>query len=160
MAPGWATLLARAAFVLANPGRRRVRGLVRDGWQPSAGDTTPRHPVDVPAGQQRRVTTTLRPTRRGDRRTERVTVRSLGPLGLAARQASLSAPGNLRVLPSFASRRHLPAKLSRLRELDGLASVRVRGQGTEFDSLRDYVDGDDARSIDWRGPRRRPAARR
>jgi uncharacterized protein (DUF58 family) len=148
---------ARVAFVLGNHGRRRVRGLLRDAWPPSAGDVTPRHAVDVPAGEQRRVLTTLRPTRRGDRRTERVTVRSLGPLGLAARQASLPAPGDLRVLPAFASRRHLPAKLSRLRELDGLASVQVRGQGTEFDSLRDYVDGDDVRSIDWRATARRQA---
>jgi uncharacterized protein (DUF58 family) len=32
--------------------------------------------------------------------------------------------------------------------------VRVRGQGTEFDSLREYVDGDDVRSIDWRATAR------
>ncbi|MGZ4650685.1 MAG: DUF58 domain-containing protein [Kineosporiaceae bacterium] len=151
---------ARVAVVLANPGGRRVRGVVRDGWPPSAGATTRRHAVDLPAGEQRRVAATLRPTRRGDRRTAGVTVRSLGPLGLAARQATLAAPGDLRVLPSFASRRHLPAKLARLRELDGLASVRVRGQGTEFDSLRDYVDGDDVRSIDWRATARRQAERR
>jgi uncharacterized protein (DUF58 family) len=31
----------------------------------------------------------------------------------------------------------------------------VRGQGTEFDSLRDYVIGDDVRSIDWRATARR-----
>jgi uncharacterized protein (DUF58 family) len=31
----------------------------------------------------------------------------------------------------------------------------VRGQGTEFDSLRDYVEGDDVRSIDWRATARR-----
>jgi uncharacterized protein (DUF58 family) len=146
---------ASARLVVANDGRRRVCGLLRDGWPPSAGDTGPRHAIDVPAGQQRSVTTTLRPTRRGDRRTAQVTVRSLGPLGLAARQASLPAPGVLRVLPAFGSRRHLPAKLARLRELDGQASVRVRGQGTEFDSLRDYVDGDDVRSIDWRASARR-----
>jgi uncharacterized protein (DUF58 family) len=145
----------RAGLVVSNDGRRRLRGLLRDGWAPSAGDTVPRHPIDVPAGQQREVSTTLRPTRRGDRRTEQVTIRSLGPLGLAARQVSLPAPGVLRVLPAFGSRRHLPAKLARLRELDGQASVRVRGQGTEFDSLRDYVDGDDVRSIDWRASARR-----
>ena len=148
---------AAARLVVANEGPRRVRGLLRDGWPPSAGDAVPRHAIDVPAGQERTVTTTLRPTRRGDRRTERVTVRSLGPLGLAARQASLPTPGVLRVLPAFDSRRHLPAKLARLRELDGQASVRVRGQGTEFDSLRDYVDGDDVRSIDWRASARRQA---
>ena len=42
-----------------------------------------------------------------------------------------------------------------LRQLDGRAAVRIRGQGTEFDSLRDYVDGDDVRSIDWRATARR-----
>ena len=151
----------RAGIVVDNTGRRRVRGLLRDGWPPSAGDAVALdrrgHRIDVPAGQQRRVETTLRPTRRGDRRAERVTVRSVGPLGLAARQLSLPAPGVVRVLPAFGSRRHLPAKLARLRELDGQSSVRVRGQGTEFDSLRDYVDGDDVRSIDWRASARRTA---
>ncbi len=66
-------------------------------------------------------------------------------------------PGAVRVLPAFEARRHLPGKLARLRELDGRSSVRVRGQGTEFDALRDYVDGDDVRSIDWRASARRQA---
>jgi uncharacterized protein (DUF58 family) len=144
-----------AAFVLANTGRRRVRGLVRDAWQPSAGAAQPRQPLDLPAGQRRRVLTVLVPTRRGDRYVQHVTVRSLGPLGLAARQVSLAAPGRVRVLPPFTSRKHLPSKLARLRELDGRTALRVRGQGTEFDSLRDYVIGDDVRSIDWRATARR-----
>ena len=52
------------------------------------------------------------------------------------------------------SRKHLPSRLARLRDLDGRAAVRVRGQGTEFDSLREYVRGDDVRSIDWRASAR------
>ena len=32
--------------------------------------------------------------------------------------------------------------------------MRIRGQGTEFDSLREYVRGDDVRSIDWRASAR------
>ncbi len=95
------------------------------------------------------------PTRRGDRHAERVTVRSYGPLGLAARQSNHSVPWTVRVLPPFASRKHLPSRLARLRELDGRTSVLIRGQGTEFDSLRDYVPGDDTRSIDWRATARR-----
>jgi uncharacterized protein (DUF58 family) len=59
------------------------------------------------------------------------------------------------VLPPFNSRKHLPSRLARLRELDGATSVLVRGAGTEFDSLRDYVRGDDVRSIDWRATARR-----
>jgi uncharacterized protein (DUF58 family) len=66
-------------------------------------------------------------------------------------------PWSLRVLPAFPSRRYLPEKLAKLRILDGRTAARVRGQGTEFDSLRDYVEGDDARSIDWRATARRSA---
>jgi uncharacterized protein (DUF58 family) len=81
-------------------------------------------------------------------------VRSLGPLGFAGRQASIPSRGAVRVLPPFTSRRHLPSRLARLRELDGNTSLQVRGQGTEFDSLREYVRGDDVRSIDWRATAR------
>jgi uncharacterized protein (DUF58 family) len=59
------------------------------------------------------------------------------------------------VLPGFPARRHLPGKLAKLRELTGQHVALIRGQGTEFDSLREYVDGDDVRSIDWRATARR-----
>ena len=144
-----------STLVIANRGSRRVRGVLRDAWQPSAGAMPDRHPLDLPAGQQRRRSTRLVPVRRGDRLAQHITVRSVGPLGVAARQATLPSAGRVRVLPPFASRKHLPSKLARLRELDGRTSLRVRGQGTEFDSLRDYVDGDDVRSIDWRATARR-----
>jgi uncharacterized protein (DUF58 family) len=84
-----------------------------------------------------------------------VTVRSVGPLGVAARQGGHVVPWRLRVQPPFTSRKFLPERLARLRQLDGLVAARVRGQGTEFDTLRDYVDGDDVRSIDWRATARR-----
>lgn len=145
---------AAVSLVIANGGGRRLRGQLRDAWPPSAGAVQDRHRVDVPAGERRRVTTILVPIRRGDRHAARVTIRAIGPLGLAGRQGSHHVPWSLRVLPAFASRRHLPGKLARLRELDGRTAVLVRGQGTEFDSLREYVAGDDVRSIDWRATAR------
>jgi len=147
--------VTETTLTVTNPGRRRLRGVLRDGWQPSAGSVADRHRLDLPGGERRRVTTALRPTRRGERRADRVTVRSLGPLGVAARQRSAEVAGSVRALPPFTSRKHLPSRLARLREIDGRSSVNVRGQGTEFDSLRDYVDGDDVRSIDWRATARR-----
>ncbi|MEJ8635365.1 MULTISPECIES: DUF58 domain-containing protein [Streptomyces] len=151
---------ADVQLTITNPSARRLSADLRDAWPPSswvAGteQAASRHKVAVPAGERRRITTTLRPTRRGDRHAERVTVRSYGPLGLAARQSNHSVPWTVRVLPQFASRKHLPSRLARLRELDGRTSVLIRGQGTEFDSLRDYVPGDDTRSIDWRATARR-----
>jgi uncharacterized protein (DUF58 family) len=145
----------RSTLTLTNLSGRRMRALVRDAWQPSAGATANRHPIDLPDGESRRVVTPLRPTRRGDRLADVVTIRSFGPMRMAARQVSVRVPGRLRVLPEFASRRHLPSRLARLRELDGRTAVQVRGAGTEFDSLREYVIGDDVRSIDWRATARR-----
>ncbi|MGP3928117.1 DUF58 domain-containing protein [Streptomyces sp. 8N616] len=142
-----------------NPSNRPLRADLRDAWPPSSWPTgtspaASRHPLNIPSGERRRLTTTLRPTRRGDRRSERITVRSYGPFGLAARQGHHQVPWTVRVLPPFTSRKHLPAKLARLRELDGRTSVLTRGEGTEFDSLREYIPGDDTRSIDWRATAR------
>jgi uncharacterized protein (DUF58 family) len=142
------------SLLLVNRTRRSMRGLVRDAWQPSAGAGEDRHRLRLAPGDSARLTTPLTPTRRGSLAALHVTVRSQGPLGLAARQASRPVPGQVLALPPFHSRKHLPSRLSRLRELDGRAAVRVRGQGTEFDSLREYVRGDDVRSIDWRASAR------
>lgn len=144
-----------ASLVVYNTGRRTVRGILRDAWQPSAGASPARRDVALPRGERRAFTTSLTPTRRGERRAAHVTVRSFGPLRIAARQATIAVAGSIRVLPPFRSRRHLPSRLARLRELDGRTSVLVRGQGTEFDSLREYVRGDDVRSLDWRATARR-----
>ena len=145
---------ARSVLRVANSGPRRVRALVRDAWQPSAGATGHRHRVDLAGGERTVLSTPLLPRRRGDLRAVGVTVRSRGPLGLVARQRTLEVPGVLRSLPPFESRKHLPSRLARLRELDGRAAIRVRAPGTEFDSLREYVRGDDVRSIDWRASAR------
>ncbi|MGN7249547.1 DUF58 domain-containing protein [Arthrobacter sp. SAFR-014] len=148
---------ADSVLTVHNRGTRRLRAVVRDGWQPSAGAENPVQATEVPAGERRRLGVRLRPVRRGDLKAPHITVRAFGPLRLAARQKTVHAPGSLRVLPPFNSRRHLPSKLRRLRELDGKAAVQIRGAGTEFDSLRDYVRGDDVRSIDWRATARRSA---
>ncbi|MHC3002936.1 DUF58 domain-containing protein [Gordonia metallireducens] len=143
------------SITVSNTGTGTFRGVLRDSWQPSAGATDTVHRLTVPQGETRSVTTTLTPTRRGDRLAVRATVRRLGPLGLAGRQRSMPLPGRIRALPPFGSRRLLPSRLAHLRQLDGRSAVRIRGQGTEFDSLRDYVEGDDVRSIDWRATARR-----
>ncbi|SED85690.1 Uncharacterized conserved protein, DUF58 family, contains vWF domain [Arthrobacter alpinus] len=144
-----------AVLHLANESRRPLRGRIRDGWQPSAGAANALQAVSIRPGERAALTIGLAPTRRGDLLTHHVTIRSFGPLGMVARQSSIASPGTLRVLPPFHSKRHLPSKLRKLRELDGRAAVQIRGAGTEFDSLRDYVRGDDVRSIDWRATARR-----
>ncbi|WP_139977664.1 DUF58 domain-containing protein [Nocardioides litoris] len=145
---------AQAVLVVANPTGRTMRGVVRDAWQPTAGATGDRHRLRLGPGDRAALVTRLQPVRRGELRALGVTVRLPGPLGLVARQRTVDVAGSVRSLPPFDSRKHLPSRLARLRDLDGRAAVRVRGQGTEFDSLREYVRGDDVRSIDWRASAR------
>jgi len=144
-----------AGLLVHNDGRRRFRGQLRDAWAPSARAEPRTHTVDIAARQRHRVDTHLRPVRRGDQHSAVVTARSVGPLGMAGRQSSHRVPWQIRILPPFLSRKHLPSRLAKLREIDGLLPVLIRGHGTEFDSLREYVVGDDVRSIDWRATARR-----
>ncbi|MFY9262232.1 MAG: DUF58 domain-containing protein [Actinomycetaceae bacterium] len=141
-------------LTLTNMGRRRARGIIRDAWPPSTGLEPTRHPFNIPSGERRVVRAAAIPTRRGTRYSEAVTIRTFGPLQLAGRQRSYPTEWMLRVLPEFSARKHLPSRIMRLRELDGRSLLLVRGQGTEFDSLREYVAGDDVRAIDWRSTAR------
>ena len=142
-------------IVLHNRGRRRARGKLRDGWPPSANARPRAAAIDIRPFERQRVVVRLSPERRGETASRKVTLRLVGPLGLAARQRSRECPASARVLPAFTSRKLLPEKLNRLRQLEGEVVAPVRGQGTEFDSLREYVVGDDPRSIDWRATARR-----
>jgi uncharacterized protein (DUF58 family) len=152
---------AQTRLIVTNPHSTACRVEIRDGWTPSAGATPFSHRQIIEGGQTETFATTLTPTRRGDRHAVQVTTRCYGPLGFMFRQVrhrkalAATPPWTLRVLPSFTSRRHVPEKLAKLRTLDGLTSIRGRGQGSEFDTLREYVVGDDVRSIDWRGTARR-----
>jgi uncharacterized protein (DUF58 family) len=157
----WLGDTARVMLTLTNNGVRAVNGEVRDAWVPSAGASDPIHRIEIEPGESVEVTTELRPVRRGDRPAAGVTIRAYGPLRFAYRQQTLrqskaATPAwTLRVLPRFDSRRFLADKVARLRIFDGSQATHGRGEGTEFDSLRDYVQGDDVRSIDWRATARR-----
>ncbi|MDR7279165.1 DUF58 domain-containing protein [Catenuloplanes atrovinosus] len=149
---------ATVRLTIHNRGVRTLRADLRDDWVPSAGAERTTHRLEIEPGGTAVVETRLRPTRRGDRAAVRVTLRSHGPFRLAFRQLAgrPETPGwTLRTLPRFESRRFLAEKVSRLRVLDGSTVARGRGQGTEFDALREYVVGDDVRSIDWRASARR-----
>ena len=130
-------------------GPRRVAAVGRGARQPAPAPA--RAPVTGAV-----LTTSLRPdpARRAARRPASP-LRTAGPLGLAARQSHSRRAR----APSGRCRRSSPASTCR-RGWPGCASstaasaVRVRGQGTEFDSLREYVRGDDVRSIDWRATAR------
>jgi uncharacterized protein (DUF58 family) len=81
-------------------------------------------------------------------------VRSVGPLGLAARQWRIDLAREVRVYPDLRALAALPGAT---RADPGAVRARGHFEGREFASLRGYVAGDDVRAIDWKATARRGA---
>jgi uncharacterized protein (DUF58 family) len=93
---------------------------------------------------------------RGDYGFGDIVLRWRGPWGLIIKQARIPAAERIKVYPNIneARRHELSARRSR-QLLFGLRKTRIRGQGREFESLRDYVRGDEIRNISWTATARR-----
>jgi uncharacterized protein (DUF58 family) len=99
---------------------------------------------------------TLMPPKRGRFEFGRVAVRYLSRLGLVWNQALAGEPASVKVYPNM--RRAREAELKALGARSLVASHRRtswRGEGREFESLRDYVRGDELRHISWTTTARR-----
>lgn len=140
---------------IRNNSSRRARGSVRNGWPPSVTAAPSLIPFNLGPGRRTIQSTIISPSRRGKIESGPITVRTAGPLGLAGRQRNREDSAKLTVMPAFKARRFLPSRIARLKEMEGKSLLLVSGEGTEFDSLREYVRGDDVRSIDWRSTARR-----
>ncbi|RBO91706.1 DUF58 domain-containing protein [Nocardia puris] len=141
-------------LTVVNTGERHVRGQLWDDWPDSMRTENRTHTLDLAPNTKVRLHTTVTPRFRGDRVAGPVTLRLLGPLGMAGRQSRRTVPARVRALPPFRSERLMRSKVKRLQHLEGRAVANTRGQGSEFDSFREYVAGDDVRAIDWRATAR------
>jgi uncharacterized protein (DUF58 family) len=143
--------------------RRRETLVVRERLPgPLGGATTPTRRLAVPPNEGLEEHVELVPVRRGTGTGGDLAVRILGPLGLAWRQETVALPWQATVYPTVPESplRALPLQLLRRREA-GLRTIRRPGEGRLFEGLREWVPGDDTRTIDWKATARRgkPIAR-
>jgi uncharacterized protein (DUF58 family) len=97
------------------------------------------HPID------------LEPRRRGSPRIIAVHARWTGPFGLIERRLIAPAGAVVKVVPNIGSVRAIALRMLGSPEfLAGLKVERYLGDGTEFESLREYLPGLDHRAIDWK----------
>ena len=96
------------------------------------------------------------PRHRGRGTGGRIWLRAEGPWGLAQVGSQIDRPFTATVFPDLteAALSALPTRRSRRRDA-GLRNVRRRGEGRVFETLREWVPGDDTRSIDWKATARR-----
>jgi len=93
----------------------------------------------------------LRPTKRGEYAFGAVRVFVKTPLGLIRRRYTFSQDETLPVYPSFLQMRkyELMAISNRLNEI-GIKKIRRLGHSLEFEQVKNYVAGDDFRTINWK----------
>ena len=136
---------------LLNPGPYPLKGWIRDDAPTTFEGAGCIVPVWVKAGGSSVARYELRALVRGRHDFGLVFLRSLSPLGLLVVEKALGTGQEVRVFPDLErlQRHQLLARMIRFSE-PGLKTLRFRGPGTDFESLRPYVYGDDHRRIDWK----------
>jgi uncharacterized protein (DUF58 family) len=167
-APGRAEITVRRVFppfssqgvaqefelLVRNTGSRARRFRVRDQtppeWLPA-----PVLKGTVPARSSLSLRYSATPPERGVFSFSDIHLRVEGPLGLGARGVHSPAAHDLKVFPRLAPMRYPDLAAYRRTAVQiGLQRARWRGEGREFDSLREYVEGDDPRKIHWKASAR------
>ena len=146
----------RIRLVVRNRSPRPLRLLIRD--NPPTSFRTPERLVRVSAPPFETVEAayTTTPQSRGEHTFGGLHVRGLSLLRLTWWQHRVPARETVSVYPNLLDVRRydLLARSRRLQEM-GFHTLRRRGAGTDFESLREYVKGDEFRSMDWKATARR-----
>ncbi len=132
------------------------RALLRDEPPPLCDYDQREFRCTLSPDQSVRVVYHLAPRYRGEARFEDVFLRVEGRFGLTARDYRLPAREVAPVYPNLLQMREydLLRHRGRLQQM-GFRQLRLRGQGSEFDALRDYTPDDEFRHIDWNATARR-----
>jgi uncharacterized protein (DUF58 family) len=106
--------------------------------------------IVAPARSTKSAAYPIEPRSRGDARFGHVWLRYQSRVGLAERWACARLPQTVRVYPNIEEAQRMRIYLIRSRQIELEKRLkRQRGHGREFESLRDYRDGDEFRDICW-----------
>lgn len=110
----------------------------------------------IPAGASNHLEYTLRPVERGEYTFNNINIFVTTPLKLAVRRYKIEATQKIKVYPSFLSLKKfdLIAYSNNLSEL-GNRRIRKLGQSVEYEQIREYVTGDDIRTLNWKATARK-----
>lgn len=94
-------------------------------------------------------TVALTASRRGEASIGAAWLRWRGPLGLVWKQRRFALERAISVVPSLRAATEEGKRLFQRNSLFGLRQQRLRGEGSEYESLAEYQPGMDRRAIDW-----------
>lgn len=112
--------------------------------------------LQIPALMSETISYQVKPFTRGEYTFDNINVIVAGPLRLSRRRYAISAKHTVKVYPSFVQMRRfqLLAISNRLQEA-GIKKVRRLGHSSEFEQIKEYVRGDDYRTINWKATGRK-----
>lgn len=112
--------------------------------------------LSLASGEGKTIVYSLRPARRGAYGFGYIRAFASTRLGLVERRFTCGEPQKIKVYPSYLMlhRYELLAMSDNLTEL-GIKKIRKVGHQTEFEQIKDYVKGDDYRTINWKASARR-----
>ena len=145
-------------LVLTNLSTRPIDATVRDELPDVFESQTELPRIVIPARGEGRLTYLVRALRRGAYDFGDVVLRVSGERGLVQKQLSLPVANTAKVYPNFrgADQYHLLAQIDQREEVVRKPRP-FKAAGTDFESLRPYIPGEDPRNIDWKATARRGA---
>lgn len=150
------SVASSVSLELHNHGRRAVSARVTDETPRALRIEPPTVELLAAPGRTARAAYTILPAQRGDMPLGKLYLRYQSMLGLAERWAVADASGSVRVLPNLEQAKQQTLFLIRTRQTElERRRKRLRGLGREFESLREYRNGDELRSICWTATARR-----
>lgn len=115
-----------------------------------------RFELKLPAQEKQSINYELRPVKRGEYHFGVTNVFVSSPLGLAARRFKFGPEAMVQVYPSFIQmRKYELLAISNNLTLQGVKKIRRIGQNQEFEQIKEYVPGDDFRTINWKATARK-----
>ncbi len=110
----------------------------------------------IAPGKKKTIQYHIRPVKRGEYSFGTVNVFASSPLAFLSRRFKFSGDASVPVYPSYIQMRkyELMAISNRLSDA-GIKRIRRIGQNREFELIKEYVSGDDFRTINWRATARR-----
>ncbi|MEP6712625.1 MAG: DUF58 domain-containing protein [Ferruginibacter sp.] len=105
--------------------------------------------------QQLKMTYTVKPAERGSYLFGNIILYVQTGLGIVVRRHTIAAAENISVYPSFMNLRNYHLLSQATIEGNGNRRMRKIGQSMEFEQIKDYVNGDDIRTINWKATARK-----
>jgi uncharacterized protein (DUF58 family) len=144
------------AYTIENHSSREVRAGVVDTPVRTLHYETDELIATIPRGSRSTALRPVTPTARGADELGTLYVWYENQLGLLRRRLRVSSQEPIRVYPDLAAVERYGKLHLRNRMIEaGLRRMKLRGAGTEFESLREWSDGDAFGSVDWKATARR-----